>query len=134
MVVDSSALLAVILGEAEGEAILDLLAKTVSVRMSAATLTETLIVASRLNRLAEAESLIAGLGIEIMPLMPADAVRAADAYRRWGRGFHPAGFNFGDSFAYAAAKAANEPLLFVGNDFAQTDVVSAGPPPRTSTS
>ena len=51
-----------------------------------------------------------------------DARLVADAYECWGKGEHPASLNFGDCFAYALAKARDCPLLFVGNDFAQTDV------------
>lgn len=59
------------------------------------------------------------------PVAPMDADTVADAYDRWGKGVHPAGLNFGDCFAYALAKSQNCPLLFVGDDFAQTDVESA---------
>ena len=134
MIVDTSALMAIILGEPEGAGFLDILAQTNPTRMSAATVAEFLIVAARRDRLAEAKALLTGLAVETVSVMHADAVRAAEAYRLWGRGFHVASLNFGDCFAYATAKSFDEPLLFVGKDFAQTDVASAGPPPRTSTS
>ena len=60
-----------------------------------------------------------------MPLTLELAEVARDAYRRFGRGRHPAGLNCGDCFAYALAKATGEPLLFKGNDFARTDLPAA---------
>jgi ribonuclease VapC len=55
---------------------------------------------------------------------PASARHVARAYERWGKGFHPAGLNFGDCFAYALAKEHSCPLLFVGKDFSKTDIAS----------
>ena len=62
---------------------------------------------------------------EIAPVTADQAEHACDAFRRYGKGRHPAGLNFGDVFAYALAKATGEPLLFKGNDFKQTDITSA---------
>ncbi|HZF96553.1 MAG TPA: type II toxin-antitoxin system VapC family toxin [Allosphingosinicella sp.] len=59
---------------------------------------------------------------EVVPLTEERARAAAEAYRTWGEGFHPAKLNFGDSFAYALAKEHDCPLLFIGNDFSKTDV------------
>jgi len=95
------------------------------ISLSAGTLTETLIVAGRRGIGLEAATFIAELDIEIVSVTPASARRAADAYARWGKGVHPASLNFGDCFAYELAMTRNCPLLFVGNDFAQTDVTSA---------
>ena len=69
--------------------------------------------------------LIESMEIEVIPLTEAAALRAADAYRQWGKGFHTASLNFGDCFAYQLARAHSCPLLFIGNDFGQTDVLSA---------
>lgn len=69
--------------------------------------------------------LINGNGMEIVGVMAADAWRASQAYEMWGKGIHPAGLNYGDCFAYALAKQHNCPLLYIGNDFAQTDIESA---------
>lgn len=69
--------------------------------------------------------LLAEAGIEIVPLTLELAEVARDAYRRFGRGRHPAGLNCGDCFAYALAKATGEPLLFKGDDFARTDLPAA---------
>lgn len=67
-------------------------------------------------------ALLAGLAVDVVPIDARMARLAADAYRRWGKGNHPAGLNFGDCFAYALAQAVGYPLLYVGNDFAQTDM------------
>jgi ribonuclease VapC len=64
-------------------------------------------------------------GAEVVPLTPDQVELACDAFRRYGKGRHPAGLNFGDVFAYALAKATGEPLLFKGDDFASTDIGSA---------
>jgi len=71
------------------------------------------------------DRLITGVGIQVIPLIEADAVRVADAYNRWGKGVHPAGLDYGDCFAYVLAQARKCPLLYVGNDFSKTDVQSA---------
>jgi ribonuclease VapC len=82
-------------------------------------------VAARRNLVEEMNRLIDGLGFEIESVTPASARRIATAYARWGRGAHPAGLNFGDCFSYEVAKAHSCPLLYVGEDFAKTDLQSA---------
>jgi ribonuclease VapC len=69
--------------------------------------------------------LLQELRIELVPVTPEAASRCRDAYADYGRGNHPAKLNFGDCFAYALAKLSGEPLLFKGNDFAQTDIEPA---------
>ena len=123
--VDTSALMAILLDEPEAADCAHALASNHPVLISAATVAEALIVAGGRDARAEMEALIDGLGLEIVPLDSAAARRAADAYARWGRGFHAAALNFGDCFAYALADGAQCPLLFVGGDFARTDVRSA---------
>ena len=71
------------------------------------------------------DQLIALLRLDVEEVDAAFAQRAAFAYARWGKGFHPADLNYGDSFSYALAEMYGCPLLYVGNDFARTDVVSA---------
>lgn len=66
--------------------------------------------------------LIAELGFEVVPVTSAAAPRIAQAYERWGKGVHPAGLNFGDCFAYAAAEEHACHLLYVGDAFARTDI------------
>lgn len=65
------------------------------------------------------------MSIELLPLAPETGALALEAFRRYGKGRHPAALNFGDCFAYACAKHHNVPLLYKGNDFAQTDVETA---------
>lgn len=122
---DTSALMAVLLGEPEAAACMDALAATDALVISAGTVAEALIVADRRDLGPEMRRLIDGLGFEVASVTPAAARRVADAYARWGRGVHPAGLNFGDCFAYALAIERNAPLLYVGDDFARTDVLRA---------
>jgi ribonuclease VapC len=125
IVVDTSALLAVILNEPVGRACKGALAAERQVTISAGTLAEALLVAGRRGFRAELESLVGQLGLEVEPVSAASAARVADAYGRWGRGAGTAGLNFGDCFAYEAAKTLGCPLLYVGDDFAKTDIESA---------
>lgn len=120
--IDTSAIMAILLDEPEADACISAIEAEDDIVISSATLAETLIVAARRNVEAEAARLIEGLGLEVVSVTPASAKRVADAYARWGKGIHPAGLNFGDCFAYEVAKEHACPLLFVGNDFAQTDV------------
>jgi ribonuclease VapC len=64
-------------------------------------------------------------GVEVAPVTAATAARVAEAYALWGKGRHPAGLNLGDCFAYALARETGLPLLYVGQDFAKTDVPAA---------
>jgi ribonuclease VapC len=128
MVVDTSAIVAILFGEPDGEKYLDALVDAVHVRISAATAVEIGIVAiSRFG--AEAESkidlLFARCGAEIVPVREDQVVTARNAFRTFGKGRHPAALNFGDCFSYALAWTVNEPLLYKGGDFAKTDIVSA---------
>lgn len=71
------------------------------------------------------KSMIDGLNVRIIPVTADGASRVAEIHFRWGRGRHPANLNFGDCFAYDAARSSGCPLLFVGNDFSKTDIPSA---------
>ena len=122
--VDTSALMAILLGESEGSACADALATNDRIVISAATIAEALIVAERRNLGAEMARLIDGLVLETLGVTLASARRVADCYAQRGRGVNPAGLNFGDCFAYEVAKSNDCPLLFVGEDFARTDVAS----------
>ncbi len=75
--------------------------------------------------LEQAQALLENLKLETVPLSADHARLAIDAFRRFGKGRHPAGLNFGDCFSYALAKATGEPLLFNGQDFSQTDIKRA---------
>lgn len=121
--VDTSALMAIVLGEPE--ACIEALVAEDELLISAGTVAEALTVAGRRNVGEEMTRLLDGRGFEIVPVMPATARRVARAYARWGRGVHPAALNFGDCFAYAMAKARGCRLLYVGEDFRRTDVAGA---------
>jgi ribonuclease VapC len=125
IVVDTSALVAIVLREAKAAACIKVLETETEAHISAGTLAEALIVSIRRGVADEMASLLAGLNIEVATVTSASARRAGAAYGRWGRGFHPAGLNFGNCFAYALAKEHSCPLLFVGDDFAKTDIESA---------
>jgi ribonuclease VapC len=123
--VDTSALMAILLDDPHADACASALEDDNHPVISAVTVAEALIVAARRNVAEEMEQLIGNLGFEIVNVTPASARRVAEAYGKWGKGMHPAGLNFGDCFAYQVAKEQQCRLLFVGNDFAQTDVPSA---------
>ena len=122
--VDSSALITVVAGEKQAAGCEKVLLSGPLV-MSAATLTESLIVAVRKGVAEELNALLALIELEIEDVTPQFAELAAAAYVRWGKGFHPARLNYGDCFSYALAQLYDCPLLYIGDDFAQTDVVSA---------
>lgn len=122
--VDTSALIEVLARQPLGPRCMDALLDNRLI-ISAATLTETLIVGSREEFRAAIRPFLAELNLEVIPVDQAFAERAADAYRRWGKGFHTAYLNYGDSFSYALAEMYGCPLLYVGNDFAQTDIRGA---------
>lgn len=123
--VDTSALLAVALNEDQADACIAALESQDRILISAGTLAEALIVAAHRNVHAEVHRLVEELGFEVIDVTAAAARRVADAYGRWGRGRNTAGLNFGDCFAYEVAREYGCPLLYVGNDFARTDVTSA---------
>jgi ribonuclease VapC len=125
IVVDTSALMAIVLGEPHAEQCMTAVENDERILISAGTAAEALIVAAGRNVADEMAMLIDGLGLEIVALGPAAPRRIAHAYVRWGKGFHPAALNFGDCFAYDAAKEHRCPLLYVGDDFSQTDIESA---------
>jgi ribonuclease VapC len=124
IVIDTSALMAVLLAEPERERILRLLDATPpgGLAISAGTVVEASVVSRRRGIPAAMRSLIDDLGPEVIPVDEAAARRLDAAFARWGRGAHPAGLNFGDMFAYDAAARLGAALLYVGEDFAATDL------------
>jgi ribonuclease VapC len=129
MIIDSSALLAVLRNEPEAERCARAIEKAATRRLSAANFLETAIVidGSR-NPIASRrfDDLLHEAAVVIEPVTQAQAEVARAAYRDFGKGSgHPAQLNFGDCFAYALAKSTGEPLLFKGNDFRHTDVIPA---------
>lgn len=128
LVVDTSALIAYLKAEPLADRLKEAMKKAQSLSLSAASLVEAGIVAERLRGAegaTELDLLIQRLDVEIVPLTAAHAEIARSAFRRFGKGRHPAGLNFADCFSYALARALGEPLLFVGNDFARTDIATA---------
>lgn len=123
--VDTSALMAILLNEPLGDECETVLNTESHLLISAGTLTEALIVAGGRNLRDEMEDLVEKAGLETVPVTNSSARRAADAHARWGRVAKTAGLNFGDCFAYDVAKQNGCPLLYVGRDFAKTDVKSA---------
>jgi ribonuclease VapC len=125
MVIDTSALMAVLLGEPDAPRIARVI-EAVSLRLlSAATLLETsIVIESRKGEAGgrELDLLLYRGGIEVVAVDQAQAETARAAWRRFGKGRHPAALNYGDCFAYALAKSRRLPLLFRGSDFAQTDI------------
>lgn len=122
--VDTSALMAIVLGEERGEACAAALKTDDDVIVSAGTIAEALVVAAGRNVSAQMLRLIEELGMEVVPLTLGSAQRVAATYARFGKGNHRAALNFGDCFAYEVAKENACPLLFVGKDFAKTDIES----------
>ena len=128
MIVDTSALLAVIFNEPDEPRVAAAMVDAASLRMSAANWVEAaLVVDSRRSPRAKArfEDLIEELGVELMPVTIEVASLSRIAHVDYGRGNHPARLNYGDCFAYALAKMTGEALLFIGSDFAQTDIEPA---------
>lgn len=122
--VDTSALMAIVLNEKPAEACILALASEDVILISAATVAEAMIVAARRNVGDEMAKLIDEFGFDVVIVSAHSARHVASAYQRWGKGIHPAALNFGDCFAYAAAKENACALLYVGDDFARTDIAS----------
>ena len=120
--VDTSALMAVLLGETQADACSEALEAEDRLLISAGTVAEALIVAGRRGLGDEMARLLDEMGFEIVSITPASARRVALAYERWGKGMDAAALNFGDCFAYEVAKEYGCPLLYVGEDFARTDL------------
>ena len=123
--VDTSALMAILLQEPDADRCIAALDNGGNLLISAATVAEALIVSARRAVGDDMARLLDGLGFEIVPVTVASARRIALAYETWGRGQHAAGLNFGDCFSYDVAKTYGCGLLYVGQDFAQTDIEGA---------
>lgn len=125
MVVDTSAVLAILQDEPERRSFNEALESADARLMSVATFVETsILVESRYGAegLRDLDRLVERAGIELVPV-DADQARAArEAWSRFGKGRHAAALNFGDCFSYALARVLGEPLLYKGGDFSQTDV------------
>jgi ribonuclease VapC len=120
--VDTSALMAILLNEACADLCVAALEEEIEIVISAGTVAEALIVSERRNVGEEMAQLIEALGFTIVNVTLGSARRIAAAHVRWGKGVHPASLNFGDCFAYEVAMEHVCPLLYVGDDFSNTDV------------
>jgi ribonuclease VapC len=128
MVIDTSAIVAILLGEAEAEAFAETIEATPVRLMSVASALEaTIVIESELGAEGgrELDALLQTTGISIEPVTTEQLAAARYAFRNFGKGRHPAALNFGDCFSYALSRTTGEPLLFKGDDFARTDVESA---------
>lgn len=128
MVIDTSAVVAILQQEPETGHFLARLEADPTRLMSAASYLEAAIVIEDrfgYDGIRDLKLFLNEAGVEIEPVTFDQAELAREAYRRYGRGNHPAALNYGDCFAYALAKTADEPLLFKGDDFSRTDVASA---------
>lgn len=128
MILDTSAVIAILLEEPEAPRFADIVGEAESCAISAATFAEVSIIVE--TRKGDAgirlwDSFFREAGIVVEAITEEHARTASQAWSRFGKGRHPAALNFGDCFSYALAKVADEPLLFKGNDFSQTDIISA---------
>jgi ribonuclease VapC len=125
MVVDTSALVAILLRETDAVNFDRTLADAPMRLMSAVTRVElSFVIEGRYGEpgRADLERLLNDVRIEVAAVTPHHAELAIEAFRRFGKGRHPAALNIGDCFSYALAKMTDQPLLFKGNDFSQTDI------------
>ncbi|MET0400323.1 MAG: type II toxin-antitoxin system VapC family toxin [Longimicrobiaceae bacterium] len=124
LVLDPSALIAYLKAEPEATRLQQAMIAASTLSLSAASLVEAGMVTEKLRGggSLDLDVLLVQLHVSIVPFTEAQAELARAAFRRFGKGRHPAGLNFGDCFSYALARALGQPLLFVGNDFSQTDV------------
>lgn len=129
MIIDSSAMIAILRNEPEAQSCAEAIEKATIRRISAATFVETAIVLDNAKNAVISrrfDQFIKDASILVEAVSAAQAELARAAYKDFGKNSgHPAKLNFGDCFSYALAKAINEPLLYIGNDFTHTDVESA---------
>ncbi|MCY3568117.1 MAG: type II toxin-antitoxin system VapC family toxin [Chloroflexi bacterium] len=121
-------MVAILLGEPEAEEFRELVARSADSRMSVMSLLETTIVLEGREGSPGAsaiDDLVADLDIQLLPVSLDHIEAARQAWRRFGRGNHPAKLNFGDCVVYGLAATLDEPVLFKGDDFALTDIRSA---------
>lgn len=128
MIVDTSAIVCILAAEQEAKEVAATLAAAATRHMSAASYLETaIVIESRHGMLGgkKLDQFIQSAQITIVPVTVEQANIARLAYRRYGKGRHSAGLNYGDCFAYALARVLGESLLYLGGDFAQTDIPPA---------
>ena len=128
MIVDSSAVIALLLGKLDAERIEIALLAADRPRLPAPAYVEcSIVLAGRVGNaaLSRLDGFLTGREVDVLAFTADHASAAQDAFLRYGKGRHPAGLNLGDCFAYALAKSRGEPLLFKGDDFSKTDVKAA---------
>ncbi len=128
MVLDSSAIVAILLLEPNHEELQAKIESAPGVAIGAPTLVETLMVLTgrvRGKPILALRELLRAAEAEVIPFSEDHSRVALEAYLRFGKGRHPAALNFGDCLSYATAFVARQPLLFVGNDFSETDIQQA---------
>ena len=128
MIIDSSALLAIVFREPDCASLLERIEAAPAVAAGTPTLAETgIVLQARIGAAADGllERLLDEMSIEEVPFGEVHWREAVDAYRRFGRRRHAASLNFGDCMTYAAARLSGEPLLYVGEDFGRTDLEQA---------
>ncbi len=128
MILDTSVIVAIVMKEPHHEELVSKLRAAGTLGIGTPTLTETgMVLSARLGVEPQAllDRFLRDFGVMPVPFGELHWREALDAFRRFGKGRHPAALNFGDCLSYATAKVANHPLLFVGNDFARTDIEAA---------
>jgi len=125
MVIDTSALVAMMTGEPSADRLVAVVESETERLVSAATVVEAaLVLIGRYGDVGDAQldRFLRGIGAEVVPVGEEQVTLARDAALRFGKGRHPAALNYGDCFSYALAVARHSPLLFVGDDFSKSDV------------
>lgn len=128
MIVDSSAIIAIVLREPGWQDLVSKLAAAASPAVAAPTLAETgLVLTAKIGRRASGvlSRFLQEAGLTVIPFADGHWRTAVEAYTRFGKGRHPASLNFGDCLTYAVAQLAGQPLLYVGDDFSKTDLPAA---------
>jgi ribonuclease VapC len=125
MVVDASAIIAIMRNEPEEAIFIRALARSSLKRMSPVNWQECAMNVEQTGDFDQFDALVRRVGIAVTPIDEAQARLAHEAWRRFGKGRHRAKLNLGDCFAYALAKATGEPLLYKGGDFTHTDLIAA---------
>ena len=125
IVIDTSALVAMLLLEPKASVCSEVFNRETEILISAGTVVEALIVARRRNISEQMTELLASPFITIVDVDRDRARLAGEAFNRWGKSINGAALNFGDCFSYATAREFGCPLLFIGDDFARTDIVPA---------
>jgi len=127
MIIDSSAIIALLLGEVEAERIAQAMANDPRRLICAFSLLEmAIVIEAKKGDVGgrELDLLIHQIQADVIPLDEDQGNMAREAWKKYGKGRHPASLNIGDCCAYALAKVSGEPLLYVGNDFGQTDIAA----------